>query len=87
MGFPLGSGGHKILFMPSKSLGFSQSCGSPIIKSQCYSKSDSLGIPFARSQVRKSDVGPKTVTAVQELLWYSSVCGSPSLQVWDLIIT
>ena len=43
--FPLGSGAHTVLFVPSKSLCFPQSCGSSVIISCCPSKSDSLGIP------------------------------------------
>ena len=43
--FPLGSGAHMVLFVPSKSLCFPQSCGSSVIISCCPSKSDSLGIP------------------------------------------
>ena len=48
--FLLGPGGHKILFVPSKSL-FPQSCGSSVVKSHWPSKSDSLGMlsPFAGS--------------------------------------
>ena len=46
--FPLGPGAQKDLFVSSKSLCFTQSCGSFIIKSHWPSKSDSLGItsPF-----------------------------------------
>ena len=46
--FPLGPGVHKVLFVPSKSLCFAQSCGSSVIKSRNPSN---LGIPspFARS--------------------------------------
>ena len=43
--FLLGPGGHKVLFVPSKSLCFPQSCRSAIIKSLYPSKSDSLGVP------------------------------------------
>ena len=48
--FLQGSGGHKVLFVPSKSL-FPQSCGSSVIKSHWPPKSKSLGVlsPFARS--------------------------------------
>ena len=48
--FLLGSGMHKVLFVPSKSL-FPQSCVSPVIKSHWPLKSNSLGVlsPFARS--------------------------------------
>ena len=40
--FLLGPGVHKVLFVPAKSL-FLQSCRSPVIKSHCPSKSNSLG--------------------------------------------
>ena len=43
--FPLGPGACKDLFVSSKSLCFTQSCGSFIIKSHWPSKSDSPGIP------------------------------------------
>ena len=33
--FPLGPGEHKVLFVPSKSLCFPQSCGSSVIKFHC----------------------------------------------------
>ena len=42
---------YKILFVLSKSLSFPQSCGNSIIKSCCPSKSVSLGVPFAGSQL------------------------------------
>ena len=46
----LGSGAHKVLFVPSKSL-FSQSCASSVIKSHWPPKSDSLVVlsPFFSS--------------------------------------
>ena len=76
--FLLGPGAHKVLFVPSKSL-FPQSCGSSVIKSHWPSKSNSLGfsVSFPDLQVRKSVVGPRTFTTIQELLWdnCSSVCG------------
>ena len=40
-----GSGVHKVLFVPFKSLCFPQSFGSSVIRCPCLSKSDSLGIP------------------------------------------
>ena len=43
--FPLSPGVHTVLLVPSKSLCFSQSWGSSIIKALSPSKSDSLGIP------------------------------------------
>ena len=70
--FLLGSGAHKVLFVPSKSL-FPQCCGSSVIKSHWPSKSISLGVlnPFCRIQVEKSVVGPSTFATVRELLWYN----------------
>ena len=40
-------------------------------------------------QGQKPDVGFRTFTIVQELLWYycSPVCGSPTWQVWYLILS
>ena len=76
--FLLGPSGHKVLFLPSKSL-FPQFCGSSIIKSHWSSKSKSLGfsVPFPDLQVRKSVAGPRTFITVRELLWdnCSPVCG------------
>ena len=88
--FPLGPGVHVALFVPCRHLRFHQSCGSSVIKARCPSKSDSLGIPIPlpNSQVGKSEVGPRSF-AVGELLWCSGspVCGSPTQQVWDFILT
>ena len=41
------------------------------------------------SQAAKPDVGLRTFTLVTELLWYNNypVCGSPTWQVWDLILS
>ena len=82
--FLLGPGVHKILFVSSKSV-FPQSCGSSVIKS--HWPSNYLGVlsTFARSQVGKSVVGPRTFATVQELLWYncSPVCG---LSAWWLCV-
>ena len=82
--FLLGPGAHMVLSFPSKSL-FPQSCGSFIIKSHWHSKSDSLETPspFARSQVWKPVVGPRTFAIAWELLWrnYSPVCGSSVRQL------
>ena len=75
--FLLDTGVHKVLFVPSKSL-FIQSFISSVIKSHWPPKSNSLGAlsPFARSQVGKSVVGPRTFLTVWEFLWYncSAVC-------------
>ena len=61
---------------------FPQSYGSSVIKSCWPSKSDSLGIhsPWLDSQAEEPDVGPRTSTTVQELLWYycSPVCELPT---------
>ena len=63
--FLLGPGVHKVLFVPSKIL-FPQSCVSSIIKSHWPPKSNSLGVlsPFARFQVWKSFMGPRTFLSV-----------------------
>ena len=70
---------------------FSQSCGSPVVKSHWSLRLDSPWIPFLLSdlQAGKPDVGLRTFTTVVKLLWYycSPVCGSPSWWVWDLILS
>ena len=40
-------------------------------------------------QAGKPDMSFRTFTTVGELLWYyySPVCGSPTLQIWDLILS
>ena len=48
--FLLGSGVHKVLFVPSKSL-FPQSCGSSVIKSHFPPKSNSLGFSQSLCQI------------------------------------
>ena len=92
--FPLGSGAHNILFLPSNSLCFAQACGSSVIKSCCPPKSISLGIPspFAQSLSLGWEAwwGPRAFARVWELLlWYycSPVCGSPTCWEWDLILS
>ena len=64
--FLLGSGVHKVLFVPSKCL-FPQSCVSSIIKSHWPPKSNSLGfsVPLLDPHIGKSVVGPKTFLIVQ----------------------
>ena len=46
-------------------------------------------VRFLSPQAGKPDVGFWTFTTVGELLWYyySPVCGSPTLQIWDLILS
>ena len=70
---------------PPKSL-FPQSHVSCVIKSYWPPKSNSLGVfsPFARSQVGKSAVGPRTFLTVREFLWYNCfvVCGSSARQLY-----
>ena len=79
--FP-GSWCSKILFVPSKcGVCFPQSCGSPIIKFQWPSKSDSVGMipsPFVGSP------GFEAFTTVGELLGYYCSPGPelPTWQVW-----
>ena len=66
-----------------------QSRGCPVIKSCWPARLDSLGSPssFVRSSSWKPDVWSRAFTKV-EFLWYysSSVCGSPTRRVWDLIL-
>ena len=73
--FLLGSGVHKVLFVPSKCL-FPQSCGSSIIKSHWPPKSNFLGVlsPFARSPGWKICCGSQNFL---NSLWYNCliVCG------------
>ena len=54
------------------SLCFPRFSGRPIVKSCWPSRPDSLGIPssFVGSLAGKPDVGFRTFTIVQELLWY-----------------
>ena len=71
------------------SLCFLQSCGSLVIKSHWPSRSDTLGIrSLSDAQAGKPEVGLRTFPTVSELLWYyfSSVCGLPTWQAWDLIV-
>ena len=46
-------------------------------------------VPLSDPQAGKSDRGFRTFTIVRELLcyYYSPVCGSPTWQVWDLILS
>ena len=48
-----------------------------------------VSVPLLDPPARKPDVGFRTVTLVQQLLWYycSPVCGSPTQRVWDLILS
>ena len=74
-----GSGVHKVLFLPSRSL-FPQSRGSSIIKSHWPPKSKFLGFLslFVGSLDWEICVGPRTSAKVRDLLCYncSPVCGS-----------
>ena len=67
----MGPGARKILFMPFKRA-FPQSCESPVIKSHCTSKLDSLGIlvSLTNPQAGRPDVGFRTFITVGERLWY-----------------
>ena len=52
----------------------------------CLAISTSFPVPLLDPQEGKPDVGFRTFTTVGELSgYYSPVCGSPTLQVWDLI--
>ena len=72
---------------PGRSTGVS--CHCLLHKSHWPSNSDHWGfpVPLPDPQAAKPDVGPRTFTKVEELLWYyrSPDCGSPAQQVWDLI--
>ena len=67
-----GSGVHKVLFLPSKSL-FPHSCGSSVIKSHWLPKSNPLGVlsPFAGSLGWEICGGLRTPATVRDLLCYN----------------
>ena len=64
-----------------------QSCGSPAVRSHRPSMSDSLASPspFPRCPGWESWSGPRTFTALWELLWYycSPVWGSSAWWLWE----
>ena len=71
------------------SLCFPQSSGRPVIKSCWPSRPESqeVPVPLPYPRTGKPDVRFRTLTVVQELLWYySPVCESPTWQVWDFIM-
>ena len=80
---PLGLGACKILFVPSKTSVsvFCQFSGRPVIKSRWPLQTIPWGFPVLLSdpQAGKPDVGFRTFTTVQELLWCycSQSVGSP----------
>ena len=78
--FPLSPGMHKVLFVPSKSLCFPQSCGSSVIRSHRYLQTWGFPVPLPDPQVGKPALGPRTFTSGRELLWYNccQACGSPT---------
>ena len=46
-----------------------------------------VSVPLSDPRTGKTDVRFRTLTVVQELLWYySPVCESPTWQVWDFIM-
>ena len=62
---------HKILFVPSKSLCFPQSCGSSVSPAGLYSQILwGFPVPLLDTQAGEPDVGIRTFTIVQELIWY-----------------
>ena len=84
--FLLGSGVHKVLFVPSKSL-LPQSCVSSVIKS-LWPQSQILwgfSVPLPDPQVGKSVVGPRTFLTVWECLWYNCpiVCRKKLWLCWS----
>ena len=89
---PLDLGAQKILFVPSKpgvSVSFSPLEG---LQSNPAGPQGQIPrgfqVPLLDPQAGKPDVGFRTFTIVWELLLYycSPVCGSPTQQVWDLIL-
>ena len=66
LSFPLSPSAHKILFVPSKSLCFPQSCGSSAIKYPDLQSQILQGFPAPSlyTQVGKSDVVPTTFITV-----------------------
>ena len=85
--FLLAPGGHKILFVSSKSL-FLQSCGSSVIKSHGLQSQIPWGcsVPLPDPQIGKSVVGSRNFLTVQEFLWYncSAVCVSSSQRLYGV---
>ena len=84
--FPLGSGVHKVLFVPSKTLCFSSPVDKLHNQVPLVSRSDSLGIlsPFAGSPGWEVCWGPRNFVTLWELFWYNCfpVCGSPTWQLY-----
>ena len=85
-------GACKMLLVSSKNeVCFPQFRGNPVIKSCWLSKSVSWGllISLPDPKVGKLKMGLRIFMKVGELLWYywSPVCGSPTLQVWYLILS
>ena len=88
---PPGLGACKILFVPT---GLESVFPSPL--EDLYSNSAGLQgpipwgfpAPLSGPQARKSDMASQIFTTVRELVWYycSPVCGSPTWQVWNLIL-
>ena len=75
---PLGPGVNRVLFVPSKSLCFPQSCGSSI--NHAILQTWGFPVPLPHPQVGESAVGWTAFTSGLELLWYncSQACGSPT---------
>lgn len=78
-----------LVYTPQEwSFWFRQTCGIPVIKSHWPSKAYSLENlpPVARPSAWGANVGLRTLSTVGEPLKYNyvPVCGSPTLQVWNL---
>ena len=92
--FPLGLGVCRILSVPSKTrVCLPPSCGSLVVTSPCPSGPNFLGIPspFVGSVGWEAWRGvqnlPNSGRTSLVLLFCSPVCGSPTWQVWDLILS
>ena len=90
--FPVSPDTRKILFMPSKSgASVSPSLVEVLQLNPAGLQSQipwQFLLPLPDPQVGNPDMGLRIFTIVVELLWYycSPVCGSPTLQIWDLIL-
>ena len=89
---PLGPDVHTTLCVPSKS-GVSVSPSLAEVLQSNPARLQSLILwefllPLLDPQVRKPEVGLRTLTPVGGLLWYdcSPVCESPTQWLWDLIL-
>ena len=82
--FSLGPGLHKILCVSSKSVISVPACPMEVLQSNpvgLHSQNPwGFLVPLSNPQAGKPDMGLRTFTSMEELLWYycSPVCGSPT---------